>query len=360
LVLIYVDPINTPGFYINREGLLNRVYFFDHLDAVITTDFNEYINTECAFKIASLYNRFYGNEIDNNFIKENFDQIKSKSNLVFIIQTELCGDDIVDYCQDNVYGVLAGFFDKASENQNIIFRGVWFETIADLYKKLPAVLGKIEYNTKPLYFDALLGRKKIHRDFVYNSVNNYQLNDKILLNYYQDNKNIFDNFLTEPGLSSSNNEWAHSSMSVNYLNLRVPASNVLPVTIYNQTAYSIVAETECVNQFTFYTEKTVKPILARRLFVMFAGRHYLKNLRKLGFQTFSNVIDESYDEITDNCERWTWAFQQVMYLCEQDQSRILTMIKPIVDHNYHVLMSTDWTNAFIDQINKIYKTIDVK
>ena len=79
---------------------------------------------------------------------------------------------------------------------------------------------------------------------------------------------------------------------------------------------------------------------------MFAGRGYLANLRRLGFQTFDTVIDESYDLESDALVRWRRAWQQMCWLAEQPQSEILAKIRPIVEHNYNVIMTTKWAENF--------------
>jgi hypothetical protein len=60
---------------------------------------------------------------------------------------------------------------------------------------------------------------------------------------------------------------------------------------------------------------------------------YLANLRKLGFKTFGDVIDESYDTETDALVRWQQAWDQVKWLSEQPQEQILERIRPTVEHN---------------------------
>jgi hypothetical protein len=357
-MIVYIDQITPKGFYINRESILDRLYFFDHLDAHITDNFDEYISSKDNFKIAAFYNQFYGNE-PVNFVQRNFDLIKNNSNLIFIIQTEFFGTDIVKYCQDNVYCVLPGFYNNIENNTNTIFRGVWFETIVDLYRQLPVNLNNLNNKNKPLFFDALLGRHGLHRDFVNNAIIQHQLTDKILLNYYNKTTNVFENFLMEPecqiykNSNTGSHSIVHSSIKVRYLNSIVPLSAILPISIYNKTAYSIVAETMYGNHYSFYTEKTIKPILARRLFVMFAGRHYLKNLKSLGFQTFDGIIDESYDNVDDDTQRWTLAVEQIKYLCNQDQTTVLKSIKNIVDHNYKVLTTTNWTDNTIKTMTEL-------
>ena len=86
----------------------------------------------------------------------------------------------------------------------------------------------------------------------------------------------------------------------------------------------------------------MKPILARRLFIVIAGRHYLRNLRAMGFRTFDGIIDESYDEVSDDYERYRQAMTQVKWLCHQPQRPVLDGIAEITQHNYHLMIDTKW------------------
>ena len=150
-------------------------------------------------------------------------------------------------------------------------------------------------------------------------------------------------------------EW--TVQPVQYYGHPISVSQIIPFTIYNQTAYTVIAETCWQNHFSFYTEKTAKPIIARRLFVMFAGRGYLANLRRLGFQTFDSVIDESYDLETDDYVRWRQAWAQVQWLKSQPQARILEQIRPIVEHNFGVMMNTNWYQTFNSQLEQDFARI---
>jgi hypothetical protein len=66
---------------------------------------------------------------------------------------------------------------------------------------------------------------------------------------------------------------------------------------YTDTWFSLVTETIFDYPYTFRTEKIWKPILMAHPFVVAANRGYLQSLRNAGFQTFSSLIDESYDQI---------------------------------------------------------------
>lgn len=67
---------------------------------------------------------------------------------------------------------------------------------------------------------------------------------------------------------------------------------------YNCTAFSIVAETTvCNSEPLFVTEKTFKPIAFQHPFIIFGQTGVLKYLKSLGFETFENIFDESYDNV---------------------------------------------------------------
>jgi hypothetical protein len=130
-------------------------------------------------------------------------------------------------------------------------------------------------------------------------------------------------------------------------------SQVIPLTVYNQTYYTLIAETNAVNHFNFYTEKTVKPLIAGRLIIAIAGQYYLKNLKSFGFRTFDNVIDESYDNEPDQNIRWTRALDQLKYLCTQDPVEVYAKIKDAVEHNRRLIVEKDWYNDFRQQLNSV-------
>jgi hypothetical protein len=130
-------------------------------------------------------------------------------------------------------------------------------------------------------------------------------------------------------------------------------SQIIPTNIYNQTAYTVVTETNAFNHFNFYTEKIVKPIIAERLFIVFAGQHYLRNLRSLGFKTFDGIVDETYDSIADNDQRFKLACEQITYLINQSQEEILAKIRSITEHNKRVMLTTDWYEDFARELQAV-------
>jgi hypothetical protein len=223
------------------------------------------------------------------------------------------------------------------------------------YQGLPHKLKQIQYTLpKPQHFDALLGRPRIHRDFIYRAVVDNNLRDNIVMTYQGGSgvDEFFCNeFIWEPGCEQVD-ELNGTHSEINYHGFCIGISRIIPIDLFNRTAYSIVAETNYNNQYSFFTEKTAKPILAHRLFVMFSGYRFLENLRSLGFQTFDSVIDESYDLIENDHNRWSAAFEQVKRLCNMNQADVYEKIKDTLDHNYQVLINTNWQKNACDQIQE--------
>jgi hypothetical protein len=211
-----------------------------------------------------------------------------------------------------------------------------------------------------MYFDALLGNRRPHRDFVYDTIQSQNLQKQILTTYMNQgysgvllvDNNFKTHFEWEPDIENFDGTVTRSNDSVQYQGRQMILAMILPIQVYNRTAYSIVAETGLDNRYSFFTEKTAKPMMARRLFVMFSGYKFLQNLRILGFQTFDTVIDESYDLIYNDNDRWLAAFEQVQRLCKMNQSEVFAKIAPAVEHNYSLLMSTDWIQYMLDQLQQ--------
>lgn len=272
---------------------------------------------------------------------------------VFVIATEV-HPEIVSFIQDtdlqNITYYICGLLNFDLKNAQVKQFMDWFETSTYFYRHwLPEILTRLHpFDVKYRAFDILLGRKKLHRDELYRHTReNPSLG---IVTYFNDHNTKLDNdpdkwVWEHTGVKIINTpEWTVDR--VNYYGHQMSLSQIIPINVYNQTAYSVVAETCFHDNFAFYTEKTSKPIIAKRLFVVFAGRHYLANLRRLGFQTFGNIIDESYDAEPDALVRWRRAWEQMCWLGQQSQAEILEQIRPIVEHNYNHIMTTNWAENF--------------
>lgn len=91
-------------------------------------------------------------------------------------------------------------------------------------------------------------------------------------------------------------------------------SQTLPIDMYNQSYFNLVVETnvEYENSF-FLTEKTIKSLISGMPFVLVATPYFLQNLQALGFTTYNEFWDESYDLELDHHER----INKIVSLCQQ-------------------------------------------
>ena len=90
------------------------------------------------------------------------------------------------------------------------------------------------------------------------------------------------------------------------------------------------------------------------MFITLGNQYHLAALRRLGFKTFDGIIDESYDDVADNQQRWKMAMQQVEILCRQDQRAVLDSIKDITEHNYQLISNKNWyKEMLLNLVNEI-------
>lgn len=104
---------------------------------------------------------------------------------------------------------------------------------------------------------------------------------------------------------------------------------------YHNFAVEIVCETWVHGNTFFPTEKTTRPIMAAKPIMVFGPRYYLARLRIMGFKTYHDIWDESYD-LYEGPERWHHMQRSMQTLseCSQlDQHRILSHAHDIAMFN---------------------------
>jgi len=317
-----------------------HTHFFDFVPAAEYFDHNDdALNINKSASIIGL--AYY--EFDYEKIINLINQVKFKT------------DKLIVYIKEPLSPVLIDLVKKYEPEENIKFFGdavfnidcknwkpalSWFVSPRHYYQVddwAKNILSKIDYadSKKKYYFDCLLGIEKSNRSFVERCYQQSTHKNLFIFNYFKDNVSdgIWDRDISE--ITST-------SQSISFDEYQVALSAIVPHYIYNQSSHSIVAETSFYNEFSHMTEKTAKPIMAERIFVAFCGQHYLQNLRSLGFQTFSQVIDESYDLESDPDKRFALAWQQVEYLCSQDPIKIRSKIKSVLSHNRELFLNSDW------------------
>lgn len=109
---------------------------------------------------------------------------------------------------------------------------------------------------------------------------------------------------------------------------------------YADSFCDIVTETKYAQQTGNISEKTLKPIGYRKPFILVAPPFCLEYLRSMGYKTFSDFWDESYDTETDHQQRMIKIFKLIDSINNKTIDELKTLYKemlPIIDHNATVL-----------------------
>ena len=208
---------------------------------------------------------------------------------------------------------------------------------------------------KPFLFDCMLGARRPHRDYVMLAMTRTGLLDQSIVTYRagfpgevvnEYNKIFADRFpgteLNWPYVSPNlDPAWEVSNQVTNHI------SCVSPDKIFQNTHYSIICETLGTGDDFFLSEKTVKAMFARRVFVMFGPRHFLRRLHELGFQTFDAILDESYDDEPVDEIRYQKAMLQVLRLAHfLTPDSVARHVDYAIENNFRQLaaigVSTNW------------------
>jgi hypothetical protein len=102
--------------------------------------------------------------------------------------------------------------------------------------------------------------------------------------------------------------------------------------------FYVPTETVYFGKRLHITEKTFKSIALEMPFILVAPAHSLEYLRSYGFQTFSNIIDESYDEEENDMvrvQRVGQLLEEINNLSEKEKQSIWKHCLPVATHNYN-------------------------
>ena len=234
-------------------------------------------------------------------------------------------------------------------------------------------------------YQAQLNYKSTHAISLFNCLNRVQRTHRAtfvaMLNYYNlVTNNIVSHDILEPHYKQS--------LKVNYWQEH-PAfeepnfsrfKNKLPLTydmddfsvnhaqnfnqeIYLKTWVSVVSETlyEDWQPTVFFSEKIFKPIRAHHPFILVCHPGAIAWLKKLGFQTFSNWWDESYDQEPDPVKRMQMICEvllEIKKINTFDWFNTYQSMEKVLRHNYTNLLSTNWfQQSYQDVLKKTYGKI---
>lgn len=152
-----------------------------------------------------------------------------------------------------------------------------------------------KFGVKPYLFISTIGNVRPERDLLVDQLTSNLKTKKFLLRYSGQDINGFGNkdvITIAPGEFDP-----YISLSKKHFHT---ISQSLPIALFNQGYFNLTVETDLTltNEF-FLTEKTIKNLIVGMPFVIVSTQHFLKHLRALGFETYSTLWDESYDDVED-------------------------------------------------------------
>ena len=206
-------------------------------------------------------------------------------------------------------------------------------------KSLLSLLDPIKKD-RSYFWDLLLGESRPNRDLLHSMAATHPIGPKLFMTYFKHDVagGHWGEHVVRPN--------QHSAETLNgpddRYNSQIRCSDLIDPEIYNQTYYTAMIETVIHKDFAMFSEKEAKPIIAKRPFVIFGSPGHLRAFRKLGFKSFSPVIDESYDDELDLKKRFSMCLDAMHKLCDNDPLVIHARLADVLAHNKKHFEDSNW------------------
>ncbi len=223
------------------------------------------------------------------------------------------------------------------------------------------------------YFLSLNNRAQWTRHSLFQFITNFKLIDKFYFTYKFANRfNVERDDLYSEMNSVVGNTWYNESLDLESLYKLLPVSCEIDkfdennpwdygtIDFYIKSFCSIVTETYIDENFNvFLSEKVMKALAYGHPFFLLSSAGAISKLQDLGFQTFSDVFDETYDLIESPQLRVETVLKQILEISNKSMSDIHDMyniIKPTLEYNYNYFWN-DWHNIYLTDILEIKKEL---
>jgi hypothetical protein len=120
--------------------------------------------------------------------------------------------------------------------------------------------------------------------------------------------------------------------------------------------FSVVTETHFFSEPIFLTEKTYRPMIHGRPFLIATTAGHLKEVRRSGFETFPEIFNEEYDTIEDSYKRIEAIANETARIAAQPirlKQQMLEKVKDKLLHNQNRFFSPNPPVAFVESLNRI-------
>lgn len=126
--------------------------------------------------------------------------------------------------------------------------------------------------------------------------------------------------------------------------------------MWNDTYFSVVTESSVDKGSIFMTEKVIRPMIYFHPFIVYGNPNTLVELRKMGFETFPEFFDESYDAIEDATERLSAIIDNVKRICSlslEEMHTLYSSVHPKLIHNRNLLSSLERNNSVATKFTQL-------
>ena len=127
-------------------------------------------------------------------------------------------------------------------------------------------------------------------------------------------------------------------MHINQVNLTESTDSY-----YTDTYFSVVTETNFYKEYgpgLFLSEKVFKPVNKKHPFLVLGRPYTIKKFTEIGYTSFSDIIDESYDSEIDDTKRMRMVIEETKRLCnlsDDELKNFLSKAKEITEYNHQLL-----------------------
>ena len=114
---------------------------------------------------------------------------------------------------------------------------------------------------------------------------------------------------------------------------------------YPNILIDVVAESYTSGDTFCPTEKTFRPMLMKKPFIIMGPKNHLIYLRQMGFKTFYEFWDEDYDGY-DPVSRFQCVVKLLDHIANKSKDELNHMyckMQSILDHNYNLLINREYS-----------------
>lgn len=211
-------------------------------------------------------------------------------------------------------------------------------------------------NSKKKYFLCLNQRANHIRQSLYYFFNKFNLMEKSYFSYLGNlNNSVYKSYNEiHDVITQKNISWYSKNIDYKKLLDKIPFSTIkndsletnglnLPDNfLFKDTFCSIITETYDTEKYGFLSEKTFKAISGFHPFIIYGNPGSLLLLKKLGFKTFEDFWDESYDDFSQN-ERFEMILHLILEIGSWPIDKINSIqnaMTPILEYNYNHFFNT--------------------